>query len=98
MPRLREITAPDLAYVRLQGRRSEIVRMDALQIERDEALAYWADTIREFVERGILQVVVAVNNHYQGFAPGTLAALQHRLGLPVAAPPARGDAAQLPLP
>ena len=87
MPRHVEVTAPDLAYIRLQGRRKEIVRMDALQIERDEALDYWAEAIRELAARGVITVVVAVNNHYQGFSPGTVAALQQRLGLPVSVPP-----------
>lgn len=97
MPRHVEVTTPDLAYVRLQGRRQDITRMDAVQIERDEALDYWATVVRALVERSVRTVVVATNNHYQGPAPATVAALQHRLGLPVAVPPARaGPQLQFP--
>ncbi len=69
--------------------------MDALQIERDEALDFWADAIRTLAERPVRTIVVAANNHYQGFSPGTIAAVQSRLGLPVAVPPVRRG--QLPL-
>lgn len=96
MPRHRELSSPTLAYIRLQGKRKEIVRMDALQIERDEALDYWADVVRAVAARDVKRVVLAANNHYQGFAPGTLAALQGRLGLPVARP-AVDQGIQLPL-
>jgi uncharacterized protein YecE (DUF72 family) len=95
MPRHVEVTTPDLAYVRLQGKRREIVRMDAIQIERDEALDYWAEVVRELAARSVRTVIVAANNHYQGHSPGTVAALQRRLGLPVALPPAQRGA-QLP--
>ena len=89
MPRQLEVTTPELAYLRLQGRRKEITRMDEVQIERDEALDFWAQGVKELVERKVKRVIVASNNHYQGFAPATIAALQARLGLPVATPPAR---------
>ena len=88
MPRHVEGTTPDLAYIRLQGKRREIVRMDAVQIQRDEALDYWAEVIRQLAAQKVKTVVVAVNNHYQGFSPGTVAALQERLGVPVSVPPA----------
>ncbi|HEX9017147.1 MAG TPA: DUF72 domain-containing protein [Chloroflexota bacterium] len=89
MPRQIEVTTPDLAYIRLQGRRKEITRMDEVQIERDDALDFWAEAVRDLAERKLKRVVVASNNHYQGFAPGTIASLQARLGLPVATPPSR---------
>jgi uncharacterized protein YecE (DUF72 family) len=95
MPRHVEVTAPGLAYIRLQGRRKDIVHMDALQIERDEALDEWADVIRALAARDVKNIVVAANNHYQGFSPGTIVALQHRLGLAVAHPPVQRG--QLPL-
>jgi uncharacterized protein YecE (DUF72 family) len=91
MPRHLEVTTPDLAYVRLQGRRKDITRMDAIQIERDEALGYWADVVRQLAARGVKTVVVAANNHYQGHSPATVAALQHHLGLPVAVPPVQTE-------
>lgn len=87
MPRKVQVTTPELAYIRLQGRRKEITRMDEVQIERDDALDYWAQAILELVARKMTRVVVASNNHYQGFAPGTIASLQARLRLPVAPPP-----------
>jgi uncharacterized protein YecE (DUF72 family) len=96
MPHHVEVTTPDLAYLRLQGKRREIVRMDAIQIERDEALDHWAEVVRELAARSVRTVIVAVNNHYQGHSPGTVAALQRRLGLPVAQAPAQRSV-QLPL-
>jgi len=91
MPRHVEVTTSDLAYIRLQGRRKEITRMDAIQIERDEALDYWADVVRALAERSVKTVIVAANNHYQGHSPATVAALQHRLQLPVAVPPVQSE-------
>ena len=88
MPKQLEVTTAELAYVRLQGRRKEITRMDEVQIERDDALDFWAQGVMELVERKVKRIIVASNNHYQGFAPGTIAALQARLGLPVATAPA----------
>jgi uncharacterized protein YecE (DUF72 family) len=96
MPRHVEVTTPKLAYVRLQGKRRKIVRMDAVQIERDEALDYWAEVVQELSAGRVRTIVVAANNHYQGHSPGTVAALQRRLGLPVARPPAE-QRMQLPL-
>jgi uncharacterized protein YecE (DUF72 family) len=96
MPRNVEVTTPELAYIRLQGQRKEIERMNEVQIQRDEALDFWAGAIRELIERKVKRVIVAANNHYQGFSPATLAALQQRLGLPVAVPPARSEP-RLPL-
>ena len=88
MPRHVEVTTSALAYIRLQGRRQDIVHMDAVQIDRDEALDEWAAVVRALADRSVRTVVVAANNHYQGHSPGTVAALQRRLGLPVAHPPA----------
>jgi uncharacterized protein YecE (DUF72 family) len=90
MPRQVEMTTPELSYIRLQGRRKEIERMDAVQIERDEGLDFWAGAVRDLAARGVRRVIVAANNHYQGFSPGTVMNLQRRLGLPVPAPPAAG--------
>jgi hypothetical protein len=44
--------------------------------------------MRQLAAQKVRTVVVAVNNHYQGFSPGTVAALQERLGVPVSVPPA----------
>lgn len=92
MPRHVEATTHELACIRLQGRRKDIVHMDAIQIERDEVLDEWAAVVRALAERSVRTVVVAANNHYQGHSPATVAALQWRLGLPVAHPPAAAAA------
>lgn len=92
MPRQVEVTTPDLSYIRLQGRRKEIERMDEVQIDRDEALDFWAGAVQDLAAQGVRRVIVAANNHYQGFSPGTVAGLQRRLGLPVSAPPAARQA------
>jgi uncharacterized protein YecE (DUF72 family) len=47
----------------------------------------WAEVVRTLAERSV-RTVVAANDHYQGHSPGTVAALQRRLGLPVSHPPA----------
>ncbi len=89
------MTTPELAYIRLQGKRKDIVQMDAVQIERDSALDFWTDVVRTLATQGVRKIIVAVNNHYQGYSPGTVAALQRRLGLPPSVPPAQQG--QLPL-
>jgi uncharacterized protein YecE (DUF72 family) len=96
MPRNFEVTTPELAYIRLQGRRKEIERMDEVQIHRDEALDFWSEAVRQLIKRKVKRVIVAANNHYQGFSPATIAALQQRLGLPVSVPPAMAEP-RLPL-
>lgn len=63
--------------------------MDEIQIEREERLDYWAGVVLDMAARGIKRVIVAANNHYQGHSPATIMGLQHRLGLPVAVPPAK---------
>ena len=96
MPQRIEVTTPNLAYVRLQGRRKDIVRMNEVQIERDDALDFWAETVGKLVQLKLKTVIVAANNHYQGFSPGTVASLQKRLGLPISTFP-KGASGQLPL-
>jgi uncharacterized protein YecE (DUF72 family) len=88
MPRQVAVTTPRLAYIRLQGERRAITDMDHVQIHRDRARDWWAEAVQQLAKSGVERVVVAVNNHYEGFSPGTLAALQQRLGFPVSAPPA----------
>lgn len=94
MPR-RVLVTTDFAYIRLQGKRQEIVRMDAVQIQRDEALDFWAEAVRDLARR-VRRVFVQANNHYQGHSPGTIRALQARLGLPVARVPASAPPASDP--
>jgi uncharacterized protein YecE (DUF72 family) len=89
------VTTPELGYIRLQGKRKDIVQMDAVQIERDDALDFWADVVRHLATEGVRRIIVAANNHYQGYSPGTVAALQRRLALPTCVPPAQQG--QLPL-
>jgi uncharacterized protein YecE (DUF72 family) len=96
MPRLVETTTTGLAYIRLQGRRKEITRMNEIQIQRDDALDFWTGAVLDLAAQGVKRVIVAANNHYQGFSPGTVAALQRRLGFPVSVPPSRSQG-QLPL-
>jgi uncharacterized protein YecE (DUF72 family) len=96
MPQHIDVTTTDLSYIRLQGRRKDIVRLNALQIERDEALDFWAETVPHLVQQKVKTMAVAANNHDQGFSPGTVASLQQRLGLPVSQFPLRATG-QLPL-
>ncbi len=70
--------------------------MNEIQIQRDEALDFWTAAVLDLAAQGVKRVIVAANNHYQGFSPGTVAALQGRLGFPVSVPPSRSQG-RLPL-
>lgn len=68
------ITA-DFAYVRLLGDRKGIEQKtkvwNKLIVERGPQVADWVKTCRQIVQRGV-KTFVYVNNHYAGFAPGTV--------------------------
>lgn len=67
------IVTTDFIYLRLIGDRS-IDEMDFGTIQRDriQEMEYWADEIKKARTNKNLKVgVVAANNHYAGFGPGT---------------------------
>jgi uncharacterized protein YecE (DUF72 family) len=70
---------------------------------RDAALESWAARVRQASE-GHVRILIAVNNHYEGFAPQTARRLGERLGFSFPAPEddtagktAAGDSAQMDL-
>ena len=83
----------DLLYVRLMGdlekkygaggRAGE--RYTELQWPREAALASWALRLRQAAEKH-RRVFVAVNNHFEGYAPHTAQRLGERLGLAFSLP------------
>ena len=69
MPKLDWLTA-DFTVVRWLGRRSDIEKFDALQIDRRSDLEGWAAHVRGFLEAGI-DVFGYFNNHYAGHSPAS---------------------------
>lgn len=80
MPRLPELTT-DFAYVRLVGWLERLESAGQIIQPKDDRLDFWAARIQDALGRGA-RVLVYVNNHYEGFAPGTINRLRARLGLP----------------
>jgi len=44
----------------------------------------WANDIKKVEEEGINLAIIAANNHYAGFGPGTVNIFRNMLGLPEA--------------
>jgi uncharacterized protein YecE (DUF72 family) len=69
----------DFSYVRLIGNRKVIealtTRWDREVMDRGANLAIWADHLKQMVRRRV-KTFIYVNNHYAGFAPGTVRKLQ----------------------
>ena len=74
MPRLDRLTGP-YAYVRWLGDRKGIEKKtktwNEVIVDRTKALGWWAERIRDMTARGI-DVYGYFNNHYAGYAPGSL--------------------------
>jgi len=68
-------TAP-FTYIRLLGDRQGIEKRtkvwDKVIVDRSKELHSWVDVCERAVHRGVI-VFIYVNNHYAGFAPGTVA-------------------------
>jgi uncharacterized protein YecE (DUF72 family) len=95
----------DFIYVRLMGDLEKKYRGEGgrihhyreLQWPRDAALEHWAARIRQAAGNH-RQVFVAVNNHFEGFAPQTVQRLAEKLGLPLSMPDlATSDGQQMDL-
>lgn len=78
-----DVITGGFAYVRLLGNREEVERLtqrfDHLVVDRSAAIAEDAEAIRRLCVR--VPVLTFVNNHYAGYAPGTIAQLRQALGL-----------------
>ncbi len=64
-------TSNQSAYIRLIGKHDGISK-DQILRPQTEALAWWADQIDQLSGRGVRNIFVVVNNHYEGHAPETL--------------------------
>ncbi|WP_287127548.1 DUF72 domain-containing protein [Candidatus Cyanaurora vandensis] len=72
----------DWVYVRIMGQKEGgLTQFTHLQIDRDQALTTWAGSLQRLAERGV-RAWVLVDNHFQGFSPGTATLLKHKLKLP----------------
>ena len=66
-------------YLRIIGDRS-ISEFGRVVRDRTQSIKNWADKIKK-IRTKVSSIVVATNNHYQGFAPATANALRLELGL-----------------
>jgi uncharacterized protein YecE (DUF72 family) len=83
-------TSDDAAYIRLIGQHDGIGK-DRVVRPQTNARAWWVDRVSDMIARGVRNVFIVANNHYEGHAPATLRTLATELtdaGLPVA--PFRG--------
>ena len=77
MDRLRTppIVTSDFAYLRLIGdRRLAETQFGKIQIDRTEEIRNWANKMKQVRqnEKDVKAAIVAANNHYGGYAPGTV--------------------------
>jgi uncharacterized protein YecE (DUF72 family) len=85
MPRANEIfekfdpITADFTYIRLLGDRKGIEQQtkvwDKVIVDRSRELMSWVNVCQRTVRRGV-STYVYVNNHYAGFAPGTIEQFQ----------------------
>jgi len=69
----------DYIYLRIIGDRS-ISEFGKIVRDRSESIRSWAGKIKK-IEDKVSSIVVAINNHYQGFAPATANSFRLELGL-----------------
>ncbi len=71
-------TSDSYAYIRLIGRHDGIGK-DQILRPQTEARAWWVERIAQMAERGVRNIYVVANNHYEGHAPATLRTLVDEL-------------------
>ena len=79
------VCTTDFLYLRFIGDRS-IQEKDFGRIQLDRVLEMekWAENIKTVQDEGIKLAIIAANNHYAGFGPGTANVFRNMLGLPEA--------------
>jgi uncharacterized protein YecE (DUF72 family) len=79
------VVTTDFLYVRLIGDRS-IQEKDfgQIQIDRIAEMQKWAENIKNVQGEHMNLAIVAANNHYAGFGPGTVNIFRNMIGLPEA--------------
>jgi uncharacterized protein YecE (DUF72 family) len=77
------IVTTDFLYLRFIGDRN-IQEKDfgRIQIDRVLEMQKWANDIQTVEDEGIKLAIIAANNHYAGFGPGTVNIFRNMLGLP----------------
>lgn len=81
------VVTTDFLYIRLIGDRSlQEKDFDRIQIDRIAEMRKWARNIKkvEGEEEQVKLAIVAANNYYAGFGPGTVNIFRGILGLPEA--------------
>ncbi len=73
------ILTSDIVYVRIIGDRT-IEEFGKVVRDKSDSIKAWAGKIKE-VQDKVSSIVVATNNHYQGFAPVTANSLRMELGM-----------------
>ena len=86
MDRLRTppIVTSDFVYLRLIGdRRLAEDQFGKIQIDRTEEIRNWANKLKEVDknEKNVKIGIVAANNHYSGFGPGTVNSFKEMMDL-----------------
>ena len=71
-------TSDTYAYIRLIGRHDGLDK-DRIQRPQTEARQWWVAKIAQMAERGVRNIYVVANNHYEGHAPATLRTLVDEL-------------------
>jgi uncharacterized protein YecE (DUF72 family) len=70
-----DVVTADFAYIRWLGDRKGIEaktqRWDRIIIDREDEMRTWIPVIRQVLKRGI-RILGYFNNHYAGFAPGSI--------------------------
>src|SRR5207245_6124210 len=79
------IVTTDFLYLRFIGDRS-IQEKDfgRIQIDRVLEMEKWAEKIKTVQDERTKLAIIAANNHYAGFGPGTVNVFRNMLGLPEA--------------
>jgi uncharacterized protein YecE (DUF72 family) len=70
----------DWLYVRMMGlKKGGIERFTHLQVNRDRELTVWAATLQDLAAQR-KQIYVLMDNHFQGFSPGSATLIKEKLG------------------
>jgi uncharacterized protein YecE (DUF72 family) len=78
------IVTSDFIYLRLIGdRRLTEDQFGRIQIDRTEEIKKWADKLKEIRqnEKDVKAAIVAANNHYGGYGPGTVDIFRENLDM-----------------
>lgn len=78
------VVTSDFVYLRLIGdRRLDENQFDKIQIDRTEEIRNWANKMKEIRqnEKDVKIGIVAANNHYGGYGPGTVDIFRQNMDL-----------------